>query len=272
MHLLFYIDKCIFEGNLNGNGSFIIINQALDLHITNTDFCNILGEWIKVNNKGDIANVIIDKCNFTRATEGIVFHFSGNQYINNFILNDCAFSLSGEFEEGEDTIIKVERENNNVGTLLNSRFSNLDVTSLHSTNLPEYFFLDETNSSRIDITFSRLPVINNKFKIKGNNQTYNNVSVDTGNLVISNFYIKEFHNEIFMQGTFKTEKIYNAYNTLITNMPVPLGIDYTPIACMSFDGTIYPCTIDSSGNLKTRVQIPQNTTLQLLGSYKKSLL
>lgn len=269
---LFYIDKCIFEGNLNGNGSFIIINQILDLHITNTDFCNILGKWIKINNKGDISGVIIDKCNFTRATEGIVFNFSGNQYVNNFVLNDCAFSINGKFEEGEDNIIKVEREYSNSGTIVNSHFTNLDVSCINYDNLPEFFFLDETNSSRIEMTFTRLPYIKNKFKIKGNNQAYTDVSVNTGNLIIANFFIKEFHNEIFMEGTFTTETTYNPYSTLISNMPVPLGIDFTPIACISFDGTVYPCTIDSSGNLKTRVQIPQNTILQLFGSYMKSLL
>lgn len=122
------------------------------------------------------------------------------------------------------------------------------------------------------MTFSRLPNITNKFKIKGNKQTYNNVNVNTGNLITSNFKIKEFHNKIFMEGTFTTDTTYNAYSTLISNMPVPLGIDYTPIICVSFNGTVYPCTIDRSGNLRTRVQIPQNTVLQLIGSYMKSLL
>lgn len=122
------------------------------------------------------------------------------------------------------------------------------------------------------MTFSRLPVIANKFKIKGNRQAYTDVTVNTGNLIIANFFIREFHNEIFMEGTFTTDTTYNRYSTLISDIPVPLGGDYTPITCMSFDGTLYPCYIDSSGNLKTRVQIPQNTTLQLFGSYMKSLL
>lgn len=265
---LVFMDNCIFDASSTSyyNCDLLQIYNMATLRCTDCDFANTSGHWVYMNNTGgSIYDAVFTRCSFTRSKKGIGIKPTSISNIYRISLKDCAFSLNGTWEDGEENIIYVDDSEDVKGMLSSVYISNIYVQRLSEQYTPDYFFNGGTKNNvvNIDISFKR-PNTPNKFLVSGIDT--NEISVTKGEKILqtSNIEIVKVFNNLIVFGSFQTTEQINLYTTIFTidqNMFL-----YGKSKCIDFvaytdSGDIYPLYIEGT-ECKTRKTIPANAYLR----------
>lgn len=265
---LVFMDNCIFDASATSyyNCDLLQIYNMATLRCTDCDFANTSGHWVYMNNTGgSIYDAVFTRCSFTRSKKGIGIKPTSVSNIYRISLKDCAFSLNGTWEDGEENIIYVDDSEDIKGKLSSVYISNIYIQRLSEQYTPDYFFNGGTknNVSNIDISFKR-PNIPNKFLVSGIDA--NKISVTNGEKIFqtSNIEIAKVFNNLIVFGSFQTTEQINLYETIFTidqNMFLYGKFKIIDFIACTDSGDIYPLYIEGT-ECKTRKTIPANAYIR----------
>lgn len=258
---LVFIDRSIFDGSFNlqnnrySKGNLITISHGSDIHITNTDMANIDGDITVINqltSKG-LNGLIFDKCLFTRAHHVLNVLNTGTNYNRNFTFNNCALSISKEYNIDECSFLFNLTEN--YTSIANLNIINLSVTTIGSAITNSYNLINTNkiittnngiNYSIDTITNTTHPKLINKIT------TWRGVldNLITKSSSITNIKGGVYGNKIKITEFTVTHTI-NQYETLFT---IP-GHNFPLQNFNVGDKTLY----SEKEIIKTRTQLPENT-------------
>lgn len=260
-----YFRDCKISGGDYNNCDLIQVHNISVMRFLNCDFANTSGHWIYFNNTvGKIYRVEFNQCSFTRSKKGIGIKMPISNSLQFLTIKDCGFSLSGEWEDGENKLIYVE--DNNVGDIRGVRIENITIQQLKDTYIPDYFFYggNRNNVFDVDISFKRpLNTPLNKFMVTGIKADDGKIPVTAGDKIDNSTIelIKTFNN-IIISGSFHTTEEILQYEEIFTVNQTLFSIAKNNInfVVYSANGDVYPLYIENN-ICKTRKTIPINTTV-----------
>ncbi|UVM84267.1 MAG: tail fiber protein [Bacteriophage sp.] len=260
-----YFRDCKISGGDYHNCDLIQVHNISVMRFLNCDFANTSGHWIYFNNTvGKIYRVEFNQCSFTRSKKGIGIKMPISNSFQFLTIKDCGFSLSGEWEGGENKLICVE--DNNVGDIRGVKIENITIQQLKDTYIPDYFFYggNRNNVFDVDISFKRpLNTPLNKFMVTGIKADDGKIPVTAGDKIDNSTIelIKTFNN-VILSGAFHTTEAIEAYGEVFNINQTLFSITKSNInfVVYSANGDVYPLYIENN-ICKTRKTIPINTTV-----------
>lgn len=268
---LTYLDECIFDSAFSAKVNFIEINGMADLRVTNCDFANTLGSWVKISNQYnyDLHDLVFIGCNFTRAKEGFKIDLNHtDRYLSGLIIDKCFFSVYGLWEDGE----KIFDLTLGSGNVDNSKISNCIVRQQYNDFIPDYFLQCNTQYHKIAFDNIIFPNIIGKYQITKSLVSYNlsRFTINSNFAKENGFEITDINGIVHIIGRLKNPNgNVSAYTEILTidnKLLYPIGNELYEFLAFTRSGSTYPCYIEN-GIMKCRIQIPQNTELIFNLSY-----